>query len=90
MVCDIRADFLDVEHLLEDGVRIVEKFSMQSHLHEEPFADIRDVAILVWDDVFLFELVILRLNLLHIIEAVVSLDEAYEDYFLIDLGEDLD
>lgn len=47
MVCDIRADLLDVEHLLEDGIRVVEKFGMQSHLHEEPLADIRDVAILI-------------------------------------------
>ena len=47
MVCNIRADLLDVEHLLEDGVRVVEKFGMQSHLHEEPLADISDVALLV-------------------------------------------
>jgi len=47
MVCDIRADLLDVEHLLEDGVRVVEKFGMQAHLHEEPLADISDVALLV-------------------------------------------
>ena len=34
MLSDILADLLDIEHLLEDGVRIVEKFGMQSHLHE--------------------------------------------------------
>ena len=90
MVCDIRADLLDVEHLLEDGVCVIEKFGMQSHLHEEPLADICDVALLVWDDVFLVELVILRLNFLHIIEAVVPLDEADEDNFLVDLWEDFD
>jgi hypothetical protein len=90
MVCDIRADLLDVEHLLEDGVRVVEKFGMQTHLHEEPLADIGDVALLVRDDVFLVELVILRLNLLHIVEAVVPLDEADEDNFLVDLREDFD
>jgi len=90
MVCDIRADLLDVEHLLEDRVRIVEKFGMQAHLHEEPFADIRDVAFLVRDDIFLVEFVILRLNFLHIVEAVVPLDEADEDNFLVYLRVDFD
>jgi hypothetical protein len=90
MVCDVWADILDVEHLLEDRVRIVEKFGMQAHLHKESFADIRDVAFLVRDDIFLVKLVILRLNLLHIVEAVVPLDEADEDYFLVDLREYFD
>ena len=63
---------------------------MQSHLHEEPLADIRDVALFVRDDVLLVELVILRLDLLHIVEAVVPLDEADKDDFLIDLREYFD
>ena len=63
---------------------------MQAHFHEESFADIRNVAFLVRDDIFLVELFIFRLNLLHIVEAVVPLDEADEDNFLVDLREDFD
>ena len=85
MIWYIRGDFLNVEHLLEYRIGIIEKFRVQSHIHEKTLSHICYITFFVGNDIFLVELIELRFYLFHVIKYVVPLNESNKDNFLIDL-----
>ena len=76
--------------MLEDRVCVVKEFWMQSHLHVETLRYIRDVALLITDDILAVKPFVFTLWGLHIFKVRCFLDKANEDYLFINLGECFD
>lgn len=75
-ICQIFTKMVNIYHLLENGVLVMEKLGMQSDFMVESLCDIGDISIFEGNDVILFVSFVIMLNRLHIAEVSTTLYEA--------------
>lgn len=89
VVKDGGANGSQVEHLLKDGIGVVEKFGVKAKLTVQTLCNIGDVAIFISNDVVLVKALVFGGRRFHVFKLRGFLNESYKDDPFIYLGINL-